>query len=184
MPAKNQPRGWIETGKPTPDEVRAWRDRHAKAIYSHLRRATRHASRLKELLVKVQGGGEQYQIALAGPVPKGDELTRAYELSLRRAAHLEREVELLYLLLEARSLGLIRGGRLKLGTIVSRPARVQLEKLDAVRTDRRALDAELDRVMRVRAGVRPRRAAPVDPASLVPGRPAPPAAGPRASRRE
>lgn len=163
---------WIETGKPTDDEVRAWRGAHVVEILRSINGAIARAKRLKVLL----DDQERYGAAPLRRQPEPPEVL--YALAMQRAAKLEREVELLYLLLEARSLGTIRGGKLVIGGIVSQPARPRLDELAEVRAGKRKIEAELDRLTR---GRRPARAAlPTAPAGPQPRVPA--ARHPAASR--
>lgn len=175
--AKRGRKPWIETGKPTDDEVRAWRGAHVVEILRSVNGAIARAKRLKVLLDDQERYG-------AAPLRRELEAPEVlYKLAMQRAAKLEREVELLYLLLEARSLGTIRNGKLVIGGIVSQPARPRLDELAEVRAGKRKIEAELERLTR---GRRPARAAPpAAPAaasSTAPAAPRP-AGGRPASRR-
>lgn len=131
---------WIETGKPTDDEVRAWRGAHVVSILRSVNAALARAKRLKVLLDDEERLG-------AAPLRRELEAPEVlYRLAQERAAKLEREVELLYLLLEARSLGTIKRGRLVLGAVVSQPAAPRLDELAAVRAEKSRIDAELERL--------------------------------------
>lgn len=158
---------WIETGKPTDDEVRAWRGAHVVEILRTLNAALARAKRLRVLLDDQERYG-------AAPLRRQLEAPEVlYSLAMERAAKLEREVELLYALLEARSLGTIRRGQLIVGARVSQPARPRLDELGEVRAGKAKIEAELERLTRDR---RPARAAlPAAPAAATARTAGPPA---------
>lgn len=133
-------RPWIETGKPSDDEVRAWRRAHVVGILKSVNAAIARAKRLRVLL------DDETRLG-AAPLKRELEAPEVlYALAMERAAKLEREVELLYALLEARSLGTIRRGRLVLGGVVSPPARPRLDALADVRAEKARIEAELERL--------------------------------------
>lgn len=153
-------RPWIESGKPTDREVRAWRHAHVVTILRLLNGAADRARRLRVLL------DEQERLG-AAPLRREVEAPEAlYLLAMERCAKLEREVELLYLLLEARSLGTIRRGKLVIGGVVGKPVRTKLDELDRAQASRAKIEREIARLKPARRPGSP------DPAAVVPGRPA------------
>jgi hypothetical protein len=151
---------WLETGRPNRKEVRGWRSAHVSAVVRHLNDALERCRRLKALLDDSTRPGR-------APLKEEEAPARAYDLAIERAALLEREIALLYALVEARSLGVIRNGRLVIGAGNLNPPK--LVALESVRATRASIEKRIAR-MEVRRR-QPARSG-LDPSTLVPGRPA------------
>lgn len=152
---------WLESGVPTRSEVRKWRSAHVSAMIHHLNLALDRGRRLKRLLDDTTRPGR-------APLKEEEAPDRTYEAAVQRAAALERELALLYALLEARSLGSIRNGRLVIGAGNANVPK--LTELESVRATRASIEKRIARIRPTRG----RRPGP-DPSTLVPGRPARPA---------
>jgi hypothetical protein len=138
---------WRRDGRPTDEDVRKWRLAVVNDMTVLLDAARFKLRDLAKLLATGAKVERSYRNR-TGLHPKVEAPGRDYNAALERADKLAREVELLYVLLEARSLGVIKRGGLVLGAKVSAPAHVRVKELGRVRADREKIEREMARIAR------------------------------------